>query len=254
MTIAPPQGSEQAETTNKGIPIEVLIKEARQRSRRRRLGTGLSVAIIVAGVWVLASSSGHSAKPLTPVLGIDEGKSAAALAPICLTRDLRLESEGTVVGAGSWATLFLLTNISGAACSLTGYPKISLVTTSGVDRKLRIITGHTFKGGFGGGIASNRQLPTSTLRAQKVQASFWIEGTDESFTDSSGVTQKCSTAAMVLVRPPRSTRALRFATKNKSPLIYCGGFVRVLPMLPGASGTYPPTPLSTYFGHRSSQS
>jgi uncharacterized protein DUF4232 len=241
------QGTHSPTRTALGIPpsvdTEALIKEAK-RHQRRRYAFVIFAVIVVAAVVV------------TPFLVVGSGRQSpgqrTATTPNgilvvsrCATSAIRLSDEGIAPGAGNAAALLLFRNTSGHACSMEGYPRVSAVTVPKSSRALRISYVKSTVGG-GGGMRGNGSLPTSVLEAHGGQASFWIVGTP---IDLGGPALRCVNASRMLVTPPRGTGAVALPNTGFKEWQWCGR-IFVTPVLPGDSGTYPPVPLSHYFGVR----
>ncbi len=157
-------------------PIEVLIREARQRSRRRRatlsaLATGLAVVVLVvvaSVVWGRANSGPNVAnKPVS---------SAAAALPPCRAAQLAVTDVAGNGAALTFPWIIHYKNISSSSCALTGYPTV--VGTDKWTRRLFAAT-HTLNSYTGGwmGYRANAQpkpVPTVALRARTGVASSMI--------------------------------------------------------------------------------
>jgi hypothetical protein len=158
---------------------ELLIKEARQKSRHRRLKVGavvLTVAVIVSAVLVdLGRIS-----PRKTTTG-DLAGTANSVSPTCLRSQLRVTIVGDGAAAGQGASLIQVTNASGKACSLTGYPRFVGVFASGAQRTAKD-TVHGMMGGIGtgnepvNGPVKKVKLPVVTLRARHGVATSVEEG------------------------------------------------------------------------------
>lgn len=242
MTIAPHRELIERRTID---PDELLIKEARQRTRRRRWRIGLITSVVTLTLLGLISSSGRNTR--TPY-HLSEARSNVVLpsAP-CVANSVQVTNEGSTVGTGSFAELFLFSNISGHACSMSGYAKIDLMTAAGIYHSLDEQRGRSFPGGLGGGTMRSGALPISNLRAHGGVASFWIEGHDVPAVPIGETTQACMSATEILVTPPNTHHALILPTTATVPFDWCGA-IRVLPVLPGKTGSLPSKSLSYYFG------
>jgi hypothetical protein len=163
----------------------------------------------------------------------------------CSSSALRAtEPHMAIVAASTVSELFVLKNVSGRACSLSGYSGIALRLATGVRVTIPFSDKREYGGGRAGGLRKRGPLPLTILAAHGGLASFWIYGTDQ---DYGAPPVRCWTAPVMLLTSPSgrqstSTRGYRF-----SPFYWCGR-ISVLPILPGRSGTYPAVPLSYYFG------
>jgi hypothetical protein len=112
---------------------EALIKEARQRQRRRWLV--FSAMIVVAATIVLSVVLTSGRTPSKSKSNIPPTKSSlppvpAAVTP-CVSSDLSA-SIGFVQGtAQHWFIPLTFTNVSHASCSVTGYPMLSFINQAG---------------------------------------------------------------------------------------------------------------------------
>lgn len=217
-------------------PAELLIKEAQQAARKRRLQTGAVafavLALIVAGL-LIAATNGKSPSANGNAPGV-------FLARPCPSSALRVSAFGFDAAAGSVAQLFEIHNVSASACALVGYPKIAFTSQNGAVETIRILNQHSKAGGLGGGLLHGTKLLAITLAAHSGVASFWIEGTDV----GNGI-QNCPSVLTTLVTPPGTTKVLQVPASSKGAPVWCGGHfdVVVTPVLAGKSGTYPSVPL-----------
>jgi hypothetical protein len=222
----------------------MLRASSRKRRQRRRYGI---VALLVTAA---------AAVVVTLVLVIGRGQQSprertgtapngiVALSP-CATSAIRLSDEGIAPGAGNAAALLLFRNISRYSCFMQGYPRVSAVTVPKTSNALRISYVKSTVGG-GGGMREGGSLPASVLAAHGGEASFWIVGTP---IEPGGPALRCVSASRMFVTPPNETRAVALANRGFKEWQWCGR-IFVTPVLPGDSGTYPPVPLSHYFGVR----
>ena len=158
-------------------PTELLIKEARRKARRRRLlvsAVGLVVvaAIVIALVVVMNSAP----KPGAPSL---VNASGPQLQP-CSIADLSFSVGQWQAAAGNEGVPIVMTNVGGLACSLNGYPRLTLRTTgtplrpisiahspgsqiwrSEQPHQMELSPGATASFGVGFGDASNQNLGTT---------------------------------------------------------------------------------------------
>lgn len=232
------------EVPNEGSdPTEFLIKEARRKTRRRRIIFGLAVIVVavVVGLLLLQFGSSNSARQLKP-----SPSDAASIAAPCTAAQLKFVDVGSPGGmAGSWNNLFLLKNVSATSCSVSGYPRLSLITAHGPFKNLHVATfkSNQFFGPIG--IAKTKALPTVTMKSSSGAASFWVHGADEP-TGS----QTCHMATMVRLTLPGGRGSLQVpVSEDTNPFPWCGDGIAVLPLVPGVSGSMPARPLSSSFGH-----
>jgi hypothetical protein len=116
-----------------------------------------AVVVVIAAV-LIAVTRGPATKTVT------------SAPPTCLRSQLRVAFGGGNGGLGHEDSLIQVTNVSGKACSLTGYPRVTGVFASGVQRIFKDTLS-----GYMGGINYNPlkkvKLPVVTLRARHGVAS-----------------------------------------------------------------------------------
>jgi membrane-bound inhibitor of C-type lysozyme len=83
------------------------------------------------GMAVLERCSRPSSNPDLPPPGPGPSPQPGETAVACRAADLRLSNDGSDAGAGNRANVFGLTNAGAAACSLSGYPVVSLLDAQG---------------------------------------------------------------------------------------------------------------------------
>jgi hypothetical protein len=221
---------------------DLLIKEARQQARWRRLrriqlALVILVVVVATAITIDRSSPAPVAKTKSSI-----GSTQVVAAP-CSASALRVTDRGSDVGMGSWIQLFQFTNVSAHACSMTGYPKITLETAKGVDTTLKVSDvkgdsirhiGDTHKG----------PLPIANLSARGGRSSFWIAGSDTTVRNQPP--SSCGFASEVLVTPPGAFAALVHHVGGDRPFTWCENSIQVTPVLSGQSGSIPAEPLCIY--------
>jgi len=83
------------------------------------------------GMAVLERCSRPSTNPDLPAPGPGPSPQPGETAVVCRAADLRLSNDGGDAGAGNRANVFGITNAGAAACSLSGYPVVSLLDAQG---------------------------------------------------------------------------------------------------------------------------
>jgi hypothetical protein len=150
-------------------PTELLIKEARQKARRRRLTGGVVLlAVVVVVVLLVVAGSGRTS-PKKATTG-DLAKTVTSASPTCLRSQLHVAFVGVSGGLGHEGRVIQATNVSGKVCSLTGYPRVTGIFASGVQRIFK----DTLNGYLGGlfiSPSSRTKLPVAPLRARHGVAS-----------------------------------------------------------------------------------
>ena len=225
MTITSAEQSQSNESTES---TELLIKEAREASRRRRLKVvALSLAFAVIVVLVIAVGSGRT-NPKKATTG-DLANSSVSPPPTCLRSQIRVAFVGDGAGLGNGASLIRVTNVSGKACSVTGYPTVTGIFASGVQRTFKdTLNGYT--GGLGTNPLSTAKLPVVTLRSRHGVASSMVEA-DENGT---GPNPTCPGFTSYVIEFPHVAGAT-YTFHSRWPDLYC--FDReVHPLVPGTTG------------------
>jgi len=129
--------------------------------------------------------------------------------------------HGSSGGAGTIETTIVLHNASGAACTLSGYPGLTLLDANG-----NALTTTTVRGGD---LAFERVPPTTVTLAPGQDAMFNV-GT----TDVPTGTEACEEAARLQIYPPNATDTLIVALR----LTVCGGgAVHASPVFPASAAT-----------------
>jgi len=222
-------------------PTELLIKEAHQRARRRRLRwTSLFIVLAVTASLLVVSGVGRSKPAALAQDTNSNSRGSSALVTMCTATNVRITDRGTDVGAGSWLQLFQLKNVSDHACSVTGYPKIALETSRGPSRSL-VVTSIKYEAGRYIGDSLKSAPPSSNLAAHGGVATFWIAGSDTPAVNQPG----CELATEVLVTLPGAKKTLAY-NPTRIPFNVCENEIDVTPVLPGRSGSIPAEPLSYY--------
>ncbi|MBU1345617.1 MAG: DUF4232 domain-containing protein [Alphaproteobacteria bacterium] len=125
-----PSGSG-ARYSGSGLEWWIAARDGQENATLSRLGPNQDV-----GVSVLERCSRPSANPALPVPGAPmqpqpaPGGILPAATP-CRAAQLRLTSETGDAGAGGRTNVFAVTNTGAAACSVSGYPSVSLLDAQG---------------------------------------------------------------------------------------------------------------------------
>ena len=220
---------------------ELLIKEARRQTLRRRLRL-VSVALVVLVVGLAAALMIGRSSPSPVSRTKSKFPSTQVVAAPCSASALTLIDRGSDVGMGSWIQLFQFTNVSDHACSMTGYPRVSLETAKGIDRSL-VVTHVKSEAVRFIGDSHKGPVPLANLAAHGGRASFWIAGSDTPMIYQPP--SSCGFASEVLVTPPSADVALVHHV-GRVPFTWCENSIQVTPVLSGQSGSVPAEPLCIY--------
>ncbi len=150
-------------------------------------------------------SAGGATTTTTPTpgapTGTPPGGSTTGAAPIaCRSGDLALAHVSEDAGAGQREVVYSLTNNGPAACTLTGFPTLTLISATG--QKIDSVTAVQSEDGD---FAGNGASPTVTL-APAGKGIFRIR-----FTGISGAGKPCVNPAKIRVTPPGNSQAIEIA-------------------------------------------
>lgn len=204
-------------------PTELLIKEARQKTRRRRLIMGeilLAVVVLAAAVAYGISHSGNGARPTT---AISPSSRVAASAPRCSLSQLRLISDrggwhANYAASGQFSETLTFTNVSRSACQLSGWPRVQAVDNGALQPTPMTLVRQS-------GPSSKASSPVRLAPGKT--ASFDIYGGDWNPIQNKACPQ---TITGLLVSPPGDSASLAVAVEE----LDCGGFY-VAPLIAGSS-------------------
>lgn len=152
-------------------------------------------------VWsrALVASMAIVATGLGGLSGAAGAQTATVVAPTCHDAQLRLALVSGGAGLGHVAIVVQIKNVSGRACSLSGYPKAALRTSSTAKWIAATETQHGYLGGLGH-TSQHMTLPIVVLHAHGGVASAMIEGSDV----PAGNAKRCSNFRTVNVRLPHT--------------------------------------------------
>jgi|GEM_PF-2447769 len=120
--------------------------------------------------------------------------------------DVKIASDG--VAGGHVGDLIVITNVGASACTVVGYPTVSMSGGANVISTVAKKTKDGYLGGLGGTGAS-MSIPVVTLRAHGGAASSIVEGGDVPV----GNAVECVTYTKVSVTLPHLSPPYRFTTK-----------------------------------------
>lgn len=217
-----------ARYSGSGLEWWTATRDGQESATLSRLGPNEDV-----GMAVLERCSRPSSGPVptgpTPPVQPAPGGVLPASAP-CRGPQLKLAEEGGDAGAGNRVAVLSLQNIGTQACSLTGYPGLTLQDARG--RNLTTVRTEQNPGSY----FRQGQAPMPVNLAPQAKAYFDLawnvvphEGQGE---------RACPSAARLRVTAPGDTSAVTLA-KTFTP---CGGRVQVSPVRPVAEPTPQPAP------------
>lgn len=157
-----------------------------------------------------------------PPAAVEPSAPASAVAPPCKGPQLKISAEGGDAGAGNRVSILGVQNVGAQACSLTGYPTVTLQDRQG--RVLDSVRAEQNPGSY----FRQGQTPTPVVLAPQEKGFFdiaWNVVPDE----TEGQTT-CPSAARIRVTAPADTSPVNLA-QSFTP---CGGRIRVSPFRPVA--------------------
>jgi hypothetical protein len=223
MTITPTEQTKSIDTLE---PLELLIKEARTASRRRRLGWfAVFVVIAIAASLVVGLIVGIS-KPAAQ-LGSPNSSSRVLTCPSALVKLLGVSAISG--GLGHAGLLVRASVTSSTACTMSGYPIIGVELT---DRPTAMAS--DMRLGYLGGFANeSAPLPRLSITSHSRAVSFTIQ--------MAGCNARPPANAIRITLPgSRETLTARSMYEPRIGLIrgfgvYCGHLF-VTPLVKGSSG------------------
>jgi hypothetical protein len=217
VTLTPTRRPDQVEILD---PAELLIREARQKTRRRR-GAYAFVSLVVAAALFATMFSSIFNRPAIRTSYGTPATEVPLVVPRCAATQLRvsgIEANGAAVSAG-W--IVRLRNASAHSCTLSSYPSVR-----GINQwNGAVLTAAHTRNSYIGGWNSSKPVPTVDLKAKGGVASFLID-----FVTNNNY-RACPYVIMLRVSIPRSTNIFTL----KSRLQVCKYF-QVHPFVPGLSG------------------
>jgi hypothetical protein len=183
-------------------PTELLIEEARRKARRRRLVASAVGFIVIAAVVIpLVVVMSNTPKPGAP----SPVNASGPQLQTCSIADLSFSVGQWQAAAGNEGVPIVMTNVGGLACSLNGYPKLTLRTTGTPLRPISIAHSP------GSQIWRNEQ-PHSMELSPGAAASFGI-GFGDAYNQDLGTTvangPHCIVTSAVIGLPTGGSRVLR---------------------------------------------
>ena len=214
-------------------PTELLIKEARRKARRRRLlASALGLIVIAAVVIPLVTVMSSTPKPGAP------SPVSAASGPqlqSCSIADLSFSVGQWRAAAGNEGVPIVLTNVGGLACSLNGYPKLTLRTTDTPLQPISITHSP-------GSQIWRREQPHSMELSPGATASFGV-GFGDAYNQNLGTTVSngphCVITSALIGLPTGGSRVLRLT--NHMNACFANYHFGVTPIEKGSIPDVPPS-------------
>ncbi|HZW14682.1 MAG TPA: DUF4232 domain-containing protein [Brevundimonas sp.] len=219
-TVQAPSGARYA---GSDLEWSTVTRDGQESATLSRLGPNDQVGV---AVLERCSRPGAGALPAGPTPPAQPGAPAA---PPCKGPQLKLSNEGGDAGAGNRVTNIGIQNVGAQACSLTGYPGVTL--QDGQGRNLTAIRAEQSTGSY----FTAGQAPAPVTLAPQEKAAFelaWSVMPNEAQGE-----RACPSAARVRVTPPQDTSPVSL----DMPFTPCGGRVRVSPIRPLTTPAAQPT-------------
>jgi hypothetical protein len=226
MTFSPPRYDVSHETAD---PAELLIKEARQVRRRRRLRRGALVIAMLLSVAAFMSVAAYfsSTKASVDVVNKEVGAEGSR----CLATQLLTTLSKSGVALGNASIAFKMTNTSAHSCFLHGVPNVQMMNGAG----MKIPTHENLESSY----FPFQSAPIRRVNLKSGESALF----DIGFVDSTGFeNDQCPLASGILVVPPGSSRsskiAVRFEPFGEGTVLHhqCGE-IAVSPVMTAASST-----------------
>jgi hypothetical protein len=233
------------ETDAPGEPLrsavreELIIKEARQRHRRRVLVAVGIVVLVGIGILVavLTLKSHGATSPHSSAVSVVRPDPLPTVTTVCQAGQLQVSSLGGGAGAGNVDQVFGFVNTGRTACSLTGYPKVAALDAGGQ----QVAVAEQQLAGIGGIKTGASTPPVVTLKPGQT-ASAILSGTDIPM----GSAMVCPSGyPAFLVTPPNVAQGVKVnAVDGPGPGLFpgCSTRIRINPIVPGATGQLPVGP------------
>jgi len=226
VTITP---TEQPEQVVMPDPAELLIKEAREKTRRRRLRWTSLFTLIIAASFVVIGIVHYLSSSTTKS---NDHRSTSVSALTCPDARVKLLGVTGLNGAAVYAGLLVRASVSSSmACTMSGYPIVGAELTSHSTAMASDVRS-TY---LGGGMTTTAPLPRLSITSRPRVVSFTIQ-----FVTGNGHT--CPWVNAIEITLPSSREILTArpmyqagGLSRPSPLIYCGP-LQVTPLVKGSSG------------------
>lgn len=175
-----------------------------------------------------------TAGPPTPLYpSVPSPPAVTSSAPLCTNSQVAVSDGGGGAGLGHENQIILFTNQSNDSCTLSGYPGIAALNSSGQE----VVQAERSLSGYLGGLWNNATTPPSVTLQPGGTASAIVEGTDNPV----GTETSCPYYPELLVTPPNLTTSVRITvtglgTPPENGLPGCTS-IQVHPVVTGNTGT-----------------
>ena len=204
-------------------PTELLIKEAREKTRRRRLKVGEILLAVVMLAAAVAYGIGHIGNGARPTTATSPTSRVAASTLRCTSSQLSLKSDhggwhANDAAAGQFTETLTFTNVSRSTCQLSGWPRVQTVINGALQPTPMTLVRQN---------APSSKASSPVRLAPGKTASFDIYGGDWNPVQNKACPQ---TMTGLMVTPPADSASLAVAVEEPD----CGGFY-VSPLIAGSS-------------------
>jgi hypothetical protein len=225
VTITP---TEQPEQVVMPDPAELLIKEAREKTRRRRLRWTTLFTLLIAACLIAIGIVHYTSSP-TRTSGGHSNTSAKALT--CPSARVKLLGVSAISGGLGHAGLIVQASVSSSsACTMSGYPIVGEELTSH-----STVMASDVRLGYLGGWATSAPLPRLSITSRSRVVSFTIQ--------SAGCNGPRPSTSAIQITLPGSRETLTARSFYEAGIgvirgfgIYCGHLF-VTPLVKGSSGS-----------------
>jgi hypothetical protein len=214
-------------TSEDSESAELLIKEARQLGRRRRLGKGVAIFAFLVAIATLISASIYYSQSKRPTTSANRGVSVSEY-PRCTPSQLSVKSEGQVGAGGTDGAVLLFRNVSSHACSLAGFPNVEAIGKSGASITASHVSNDMLGGLNWAGTPPPSKPPTVVLTNKGRVASDWYQ-----YSENGPAGYTLFRASILRVRLPGSKSEIQV----RGSVDAAEGRMVVTPFVPGKTGT-----------------
>ena len=225
MTITPTGQPEQAVMPD---PAELLIKEAREKTRRRRLRWTTLFTLLIAACLAAIGIVHYTSSATRASSGRPDASAKALTCPSARVKLLRVSAISG--GLGHAGLLVRASVTSSPACTMSGYPIVGEELTSH-----STVMASDVRLGYLGGWATSAPLPRLSITSRSRVVSFTIQ--------SAGCNGPRPSTNAIQIALPGSRETLTARSQYESGVgvirgfgIYCGHLF-VTPVVKGSSGS-----------------
>ena len=227
MTITPTGQPEQAVMPD---PAELLIKEAREKTRRRRLRWTSLFTLLIAACLIGIGIVHYTSSPTRT----SNGRPDASAATTCPSARVKLLGvTGMPGGSGHGGLLVRASASSSAACVMSGYPIVGAQLTS----HSTAMASDVRNAYLGGGMTTNAPLPRLSVTSRPRVVSFTVD-----MNGGGGIPSTCPQINSIQITLPGSRDVLTARSMYQANVgvsrgmgDYCG-HLQVTPLVKGSSG------------------